>query len=53
VFPIDDDTLPNYIKRKHPRKGEKKETRGLDQSSGKQTVQKRQQAKRKQGTTKY
>jgi hypothetical protein len=52
VFPIDDETLPNFIKRKHPRKGEKKETSGLDQSPGKQTAQKRQ-AKRKQGTTKY
>jgi hypothetical protein len=35
-----DKTLPNVIKRKHPRKGEKK-TRGKDQSLGKQTAQKR------------
>jgi hypothetical protein len=27
--------------KKHPRKGEKKETKGKDQSSGKQTAQKR------------
>jgi hypothetical protein len=36
-----DETLPNFIKRKHPRKGEK-ETRDKDQSPGKQIAQKRQ-----------
>jgi hypothetical protein len=37
------ETLPNLIKRKHPRKGQqKKKTRGKDQSLGKQTAQKGQ-----------
>jgi hypothetical protein len=35
-----DETLPNSIKKKHPRKGEKK-TRDKDQNLGKQTTQKR------------
>jgi hypothetical protein len=35
------ETLPNFMKRKHLRKGEKKETRGKDQSPGKQTAPKR------------
>jgi hypothetical protein len=48
VFPIDDETLPNFIKRKHPRKGEKKKKQG----AGNQTAQKRW-PKRKQGTNKY
>jgi hypothetical protein len=26
-----DETLPNFIKRKHPKKGREKETRGKDQ----------------------
>jgi hypothetical protein len=39
--------LPNFIKRKHPRDGEKKETTSKDQSLGKQTVQKRQATGRK------
>jgi hypothetical protein len=29
--------LPNFIKRKHPRKDKKKKTRSIDQSPGKQT----------------
>jgi hypothetical protein len=41
-----DETLPNFIKRKHPRKREKKKTRGLDQSPGKQTARKRQATRR-------
>jgi hypothetical protein len=32
------ETLPNFIIRKHPRKGEKKETMAKDQSPGKQTA---------------
>jgi hypothetical protein len=40
VFPIDDETLPNFIKRKHPRKGEKKETRGRQPNSPKEVAQK-------------
>ncbi len=40
-----DETLPNFIKGKQPRKGEKKKTRGKDQSPVKQTVQKRQATK--------
>jgi hypothetical protein len=31
-----DETLPNFIKRKHPKKGREKETSGKDQSPGKQ-----------------
>jgi hypothetical protein len=27
-----DETLPNFTRKKHPRKGEKKETKGKDQS---------------------
>jgi hypothetical protein len=36
-----DETLPNLIKRKHPKKGREKETKGKDQSPGKQTTQTR------------
>jgi hypothetical protein len=32
----DDETLPNFTKRKHPRKGEKKKQRSKHQSPGKQ-----------------
>jgi hypothetical protein len=32
---LDDETLTNLIKRKHPKKGREKETRGKDQSPGK------------------
>jgi hypothetical protein len=42
-----DETLPNLIKRKHPRKGQPKKTRGKDQSLGKQTAQKGQATRRK------
>ncbi len=31
-----DETLPNFIKRKHPKKGREKKTRGKDQSPSKQ-----------------
>jgi len=48
VFGKDDETLPNFIKRKHPRKGERKRTRSKDQSPSKQTAQKRW-ATRRQG----
>jgi hypothetical protein len=41
-----DEIVPNFIKRKHPRKGREKETKGKDQSPGKQTTQKRQAARR-------
>jgi len=37
-----DETLPNSIKREHPRKGEKKKQGVKDQSPGRQTAQKRQ-----------
>jgi hypothetical protein len=30
-----DETLPNFIKRKHPKKGKEKETMGKDQSPNK------------------
>ncbi len=33
------DTMPNFIKRKHPKKGREKETRGKHQSPGKQAAQ--------------
>jgi hypothetical protein len=36
---MNDETLPLY-KKKAPKKGGEKETRGLDQSPGKQTAQK-------------
>jgi hypothetical protein len=36
----DDETLPNFMKRKHPRKGEKKK-------QGARTAQKRQATRRK------
>jgi hypothetical protein len=42
----DDETLPNFIKRNHPRKGEKKKQGGKDQSPGKQTAQKRRATRR-------
>jgi hypothetical protein len=35
------ETLPNFIERKHPSKGEKKKQGGMDQSPSKQTTQKR------------
>jgi hypothetical protein len=35
LFVIDDETMPNFIKGKHPRKGEKKKQGGKDQSPGK------------------
>jgi len=41
LYGINDETLPNFIRRKRPRQGEEKETRGKDQSPGKQTGQKR------------
>jgi hypothetical protein len=31
---LNDETLPNFIERKAPKKGREKETRGKDQSSG-------------------
>jgi len=40
VLPIDDETLPNFIKRKHPIKEEKKETRGRQANSPKEVGQK-------------
>ncbi len=33
-----DETLPNLIKRKHPKKGRKKVTKGKDRSPGKQAT---------------
>ncbi len=45
---LNDETLTSFIKKKHPRKGEKKKTRGKNQSLGKQTTQKRL-AKRSEG----
>jgi hypothetical protein len=36
-----DETLPNFVKKKAPKKGREKETRGLYQSPGKQIAQKR------------
>jgi hypothetical protein len=45
---FDDETLSNFIKRKHPRKGEKNKTRDKDQSPGKQKAQKRRATRRKE-----
>jgi hypothetical protein len=39
---LDDETLPTFIKKKAPKKGREKETRGKDQSQGKQAAKKRQ-----------
>jgi len=36
-----DETLPNLIKRKHPKKGREKKTKGKDQSPSKQATQTR------------
>jgi hypothetical protein len=47
VFGWSDETLSTFIKRQHPKKGREKETRGKDQSSGKQTTQKRQATRKK------
>jgi hypothetical protein len=38
---LNDETLPTFIKRKHRRNQEKKETNGKGQSPGKQTAQNR------------
>jgi hypothetical protein len=47
---LDDyETLPNFMKTKHLRDGEKKETRGKDQSLGKQTIVQKRQATRRKG----
>jgi hypothetical protein len=37
---IGDETLPNFYKKKAPKKGREKETRGKDQIPFKQTAQK-------------
>jgi len=42
-----DETLPNFTKKKAPKKGREKETRGKDQSPGMQTAQKRRATPRK------
>jgi hypothetical protein len=47
-----DETLPNFRKGKHPRKGEIKETRGKDQSPGKPTARKRRATKEERETLK-
>jgi hypothetical protein len=47
------ETLPNFIERKHPSKGEKKKQKGMDQSPSKQIAQKKQTTGREgKGTTK-
>jgi hypothetical protein len=38
---FNDETLPNFTKRKHPRKGEKKKQRARTKSLGKETAQHR------------
>jgi hypothetical protein len=43
----DDETMPNFINRKRPRKGEKKKQEGKDQSPGKQRAQKRRATRKK------
>jgi hypothetical protein len=43
----DDDTPPNFTKRKHPKKGREKETKGKDQSPGKQAAEMRWATRRK------
>jgi hypothetical protein len=42
-----DETLPHFIEKKTRKKGREKETRGLYQSPGKQTAQKRWATRRK------
>jgi hypothetical protein len=44
---VSDETLTNIIKRKHPKKGKEKETRGKDQGQGKQATQMRWVTRRK------
>jgi hypothetical protein len=42
-----DETLPNFIKRKHPKKGREKKTRGKDESPSKHLAQMRRATRRK------
>jgi hypothetical protein len=42
-----DETLPNFIERKHPRKGEKMKQGARNQSPGKPTGQQRRATRRK------
>jgi hypothetical protein len=42
-----DETMPNFIKRKHPKKGREKETTSKDQSPSKQAAQMRWATMRK------
>jgi hypothetical protein len=42
-----DETLLNFVKKKAPKEGREKETRGKDQSSSKQTAQQRRATMRK------
>jgi hypothetical protein len=44
-----DETPPNFIERKHPRKGKKKETRGKDGSPGSKQTAQQQRATRRKG----
>ncbi len=44
---VTDETMTNVIKRKHPKKGKEKETRGKHQSQGKQVTQTSWVARRK------
>jgi hypothetical protein len=44
---IDDETLPNFIIKKAPKKAREKETRGKDQSPTKQRAQQRWATRRK------
>jgi hypothetical protein len=52
LYLLGDETLPNFKKKKAPKKGREKETKGKDQSPGKQMAQKRC-VHVGEGTTKY
>jgi hypothetical protein len=44
-----DETQPTFIKRTHPRKGEKKKQRDLDQNPGKRTAKKKGRPQERKG----
>jgi hypothetical protein len=52
IIALDDETLPSLRYKKAPKKGREKETKGKDQSPGKQIAQKGPATQGK-GTTKY
>jgi len=46
AFKHDDETLPNFVKRKHPRKGEKKKQRARTKVEARQRAPKRRATSR-------